>query len=383
MAESAIISNTANLDKYLKLPQNGKVIAEYVWIDGSNGIRSKCKTLFKKPGQVSDLPEWNFDGSSTGQAPGHNSDVYLRPVAMYPDPFRLGDNVLVMCETYMSDGSPNKYNFRHDAAIIMEKHAEHEFWFGLEQEYTLLDFQGWPYGWPKNGFPAPQGPYYCGVGTGKVFCRDIVEAHYKACMYANINISGTNAEVMPAQWEYQVGPCSGIEMGDQLWMSRFLLHRVAEEFGAKVTFAPKPIPGDWNGAGMHTNISTKETRAEGGMKAIEAAMEKLAERQMEHMTVYGEDNQLRMTGAHETSSYDKFSWGVANRGSSVRIPRSVAAENKGYFEDRRPASNADPYQVTGIVVETMCGKVDGADIARFAKGISGEESEMIVPVAKP
>jgi glutamine synthetase len=130
---------------------------------------------------------------------------------MYPDPFRLGDNILVMCETYMSDGSPNKYNFRHDAAMIMEKHEEHGFWFGLEQEYTLLDAQGWPYGWPKNGFPAPQGPYYCGVGTGKVFCRDIVEAHYKACMYADINISGTNAEVMPAQWEYQVGPCPGIE----------------------------------------------------------------------------------------------------------------------------------------------------------------------------
>jgi glutamine synthetase len=383
MAESTIVSNTANLEKYLKLPQNGKVIAEYVWIDGSNGIRSKCKTLSKKVTDVSELPEWNFDGSSTGQAPGNNSDVYLRPVAFYPDPFRLGDNILVMCETYMSDGKPNKYNFRHDAAIIMNKHAEHDFWFGLEQEYTLLDMQGWPYGWPKNGFPAPQGPYYCGVGAGKVFCRDIVEAHYKACMYANILISGTNAEVMPAQWEYQVGPCSGIEMGDQLWMSRFILHRVAEEFGVKVTFAPKPIPGDWNGAGLHTNVSTKETRAEGGMKAIEAAMEKLSVRQKEHMSVYGEDNQLRMTGAHETSSYDKFSWGVANRGSSVRIPRAVAAENKGYFEDRRPASNADPYQITGIIVETMCGKVEGADIAGFAKDAPGEELEMVVPVAKP
>jgi len=382
MAESSILSNTANLEKYLKLPQNGKVIAEYVWIDGSNGVRSKCKTLDKKPEKVADLPEWNFDGSSTGQAPGHDSDVYLRPVALYPDPFRLGDNVLVMCETYGSDGKPNKYNFRHDAAIVLNKHAEHEFWFGLEQEYTLLDTQGWPYGWPKNGFPAPQGPYYCGVGTGKVFCRDIVEAHYKACMYSGINISGTNAEVMPAQWEYQVGPCQGIDMGDQLWMSRFLLHRVAEEFGAKVTFAPKPIPGDWNGAGLHTNVSTKETRAEGGMKAIEAAMEKLAGRQKEHMAVYGEDNQLRMTGAHETSSYDKFSWGVANRGSSVRIPRSVAAEGKGYFEDRRPASNGDPYQLTGIITETLYGKVEGADVAAFAEGTSSAE-DLVVPNAKP
>ncbi|KAK6427145.1 glutamate--ammonia ligase, partial [Oleoguttula sp. CCFEE 5521] len=204
MAENPYLSNTANLQKYLQLPQKGAVIAEYVWIDANGGTRSKCKTLKKLPESIKDLSEWNFDGSSTGQAPGDNSDVYLRPVAMYPDPFRLGDNILVMCETWMSDGKPNAYNYRHDAASLMDKYAKHEFWFGLEQEYTLLDSQGWPYGWPKNGFPAPQGPYYCGNGTGKVFCRDLVEAHYKACLYAGIEISGTNAEVMPAQWEYQV-----------------------------------------------------------------------------------------------------------------------------------------------------------------------------------
>lgn len=160
---------------------------------------------------IKSLKEWNFDGSSTAQAPGDNSDVYLRPVAAFADPFRGGDNILVLAETWMSDGKPNAFNFRHDAAVVMKAHEKHEFWFGLEQEYTLLDFEGWPYGWPKGGFPAPQGPYYCGVGTGKVFCRDIVEAHYKACLYAGINISGTNAEVMPAQWEYQVGPCTGID----------------------------------------------------------------------------------------------------------------------------------------------------------------------------
>ncbi len=182
------------------------------------------QTLDKKPESIKDLPEWNFDGSSTGQAPGDNSDVYLRPVAIYADPFRGGDNILVMSETWMSDGKPNMFNFRADANKLMKEHAKHEFWFGLEQEYTFLDSTGWPYGWPKNGFPAPQGPYYCGNGTGKVVCRDIVEAHYKACLYAGINISGTNAEVMPAQWEYQVGPCTGIDC-------KFALNQLPTDIG--------------------------------------------------------------------------------------------------------------------------------------------------------
>ncbi|RJE20982.1 glutamine synthetase [Aspergillus sclerotialis] len=259
----------------MSLDQRGHVQAEYIWIDASGGCRSKTKTLRKAVKSVDELPEWNFDGSSTGQAAGDNSDVYLRPVAIFPDPFRLGDNILVLCETWDSDGTPNKFNFRHDAARLMEANAKEEFWFGLEQEYTLLGTDGWPYGWPRGGFPGAQGPYYCGVGTGKVYCRDIVEAHYRACLYAGIKISGINAEVMPSQWEYQVGPCQGIEMGDHLWMSRFLLHRVAEEFGVRISFEPKPIKGEWNGAGLHTNVSTASTRADGGMKVIEAAMKKL------------------------------------------------------------------------------------------------------------
>jgi len=357
IGESTVVSNASNLAKYMKLDQRGKVLAEYIWIDGSNGLRNKTKTLSKAPKSVDDLPEWNFDGSSTGQAPGDNSDVYIRPVAMYPDPIRLGENILVMCETWDPDGTPNKYNFRHEAARLMEANAKHQVWFGLEQEYTMLGPDGWPYGWPKGGFPGPQGPYYCGVGTGRVYCRDIVEAHHKACMYAGIEISGTNAEVMPAQWEYQVGPCEGIDLGDQLWVSRWLLHRIAEEFGVVVSFKPKPIPGDWNGAGLHTNVSSKEMREEGGMKYIEEAMKKLEKRHVEHIKVYGEGNELRMTGAHETSSLDKFTWGIANRGSSVRIPRACAKEGKGYFEDRRPASNGDPYQITGIIMETIYGSL--------------------------
>jgi len=237
---------------------------------------------------------------------------------------------------------------------VMDAIKEQEPWFGLEQEYTLFDSDDKPFGWPKGGFPGPQGPYYCGVGTGKVFARDLIEAHYRACLYAGVNISGINAEVMPSQWEFQVGPCEGISMGDHLWMARFLLVRVAEEWGVKVSFHPKPLQqGDWNGAGCHSNFSTKVMREKGGIKAIEEAIEKLSKKHMEHIAVYGEDNELRLTGKHETGHIGVFTYGVANRGASIRIPRHVAAQGYGYLEDRRPASNVDPYRVTAIICETV------------------------------
>ncbi|KAK4213134.1 hypothetical protein QBC37DRAFT_344610 [Rhypophila decipiens] len=351
------LSNAANLRPFLELDQKGAIMAEYVWIDGELGIRSKTRTLPYKEGGYTpdDLPTWNFDGSSTGQAPNEDSDVYLKPVAVFPDPFMLGDNILILTECWNNNGMPNKYNHRDECRKLMELHAAQKPWFGLEQEYTLLDLTERPYGWPTNGYPAPQGPYYCGVGAGKVVQRDIVLAHYKACMYAGIKISGINAEVMPAQWEFQVGPCDGIEMGDHLWMARYLLHRIAEVFGAKVSFAPKPIPGDWNGAGLHSNFSTEDMRKEGGMKYIEEAIHKLEARHKEHIAVYGEGNDARLTGRHETGSIDQFSYGVANRAASIRIPREVAAKGCGYIEDRRPASNADPYLITGIIMETCFG----------------------------
>ena len=369
------VENTTLLNKYINLPQNGSIIAEYIWIDSTGAMRSKGRTLPKKITSLEQLPQWNFDGSSTGQAPGHNSDVLLQPVAYYPDPFRPGnDNILVLTECLKNDGTPNKFNHRNAAAKLMEKFADQEVWFGLEQEYTLLDpVDGYIYGWPKGGFPAPQGPYYCGVGAGKVYARNIIEAHYKACLYAGINISGINAEVMPSQWEFQVGPCTGIAMGDELWMARYLLDRVAEEFGVLVSLHPKPLKGDWNGAGCHTNVSTKSMRIPGGMKDIEEAIEKLAKRHDAHIKLYGKDNAQRLTGRHETADMHTFSSGVANRGCSIRIPRSVGIEGYGYFEDRRPASNIDPYLVTGIMVETICGTVEGVDMEKEFERETSEE----------
>lgn len=366
-------SNSSTLSKYLQLPQGPQVIAEYVWIDSGLSIRSKSKTLASLPKSVDELPIWNFDGSSTGQAPGCDSDILLKPAAIYKDPTRGGDNIIVLAECINNDGSCNKFNYRHSCNLLMEHFKAEKIWFGIEQEYTLLDQFNNIYGWPKGGFPEPQGPYYCGVGAGKVNCRDIVEAHYRACLYAGINISGVNAEVMPSQWEFQVGICEGIKMGDDLTIARYLLHRIGEDFGVKVTFHPKPLRGDWNGAGCHTNVSTQAMREDGGLEVIEAALEKLGLRHKEHILTYGENNNERLTGGHETASMDEFSYGVANRGASVRIPRSVAIEKKGYFEDRRPASNIDPYLVTGMIVESILGKIEGVDMFQMfqaaAKGV--------------
>lgn len=341
---------------YMDLPQNGKVMAEYIWIGGTGqDLRCKTKTLNKKPTDLSELPVWNYDGSSTGQAPGKDSEVYLKPVAMYPDPFRRGDNIMVLCEACLPDGklSPIPTNTRREAEKYMNAAAAQIPWFGIEQEYTLFHKDRiTPFGWPKNGYPRPQGPFYCSAGTENAFGRRVVEAHYKACLYAGIEISGVNAEVMPGQWEYQIGPCIGIASGDQMIMSRYFMSRVCEDFGIVVSFEPKPMPGDWNGAGCHTNFSTEAMRQEGGYAEIIKAVEKLGKKHMEHIACYGKDNDKRLTGAHETAPIDKFSYGVAHRGASIRIPRQAKLEGKGYFEDRRPASNMDPYVVTGKIVKT-------------------------------
>lgn len=350
--------NKTLLDKYMNLPQpKDRIIAKYIWIDGTGEhVRAKSRTLNFVPQVVEELPKWNYDGSSTYQATGSNSDTFLHPVAMYKDPFRRGNNILVLCDTYQHDKQPSKSNHRNACKEAHDIIKDQEPWWGIEQEYTLLDVDHRPFGWPPMGFPAPQGPYYCGVGADKVYGREIVEAHYRACLYAGIDIAGTNVEVMPSQLEYQIGPTLGIKAADDHWMSRFILHRIAEEYGIVVTFDPKPMTGAWNGAGAHTNFSTNDMRKDGGIKAIEAAIQKLSKRHAEHIKVYdprgGEDNVRRLVGRLETSSIDKFSFGIADRGVSVRIPRSVAEDKKGWLEDRRPSSNMDPYAVCNAILRT-------------------------------
>jgi glutamine synthetase len=326
--------------------------AEYIWIDGtepSPSLRSKTKVL----PNGSDFPIWGFDGSSTNQAPGSNSDCVLRPVFSCPDPISGGDNKLVMCEVLLPDMSPHPTNNRAACAEVAVKHENQESWFGIEQEYTLFESDGkQPLGFPEGGFPEAQGPYYCSVGANYNFGRDVSEAHATACIDAGLGIAGTNAEVMPGQWEFQVGPLGPLEVSDQLWLSRWLLHRVAEEFGVVVSIDPKPVSGDWNGAGCHTNFSTKAMRE--SYQPIIDACEALGKNITEHIENYGAGNDKRLTGLHETQSIDQFSYGVSDRGASIRIPWQVEVDQKGYLEDRRPASNMDPYLVTKLLIQTTC-----------------------------
>ena len=389
--------------------------------------------LATEPKSVAEIPEWNYDGSSTNQAPGDDSEVILRAIAMYPDPFRGGNNKLVLCETFTPEGEALPTNSRAFARSIFDQCAGEKCWFGIEQEYIMFR-DGTPLGWPRTsarsfggptvqiGYPGPQGPYYCSAGADVTFGRDLVETHLKACLYAGLTVSGINAEVMAGQWEYQVatlsfkklgpvlalmfhvhasassqvGPCEGISSGDEITMSRYILHRCAEMYNIVISIDPKPIPGDWNGSGCHTNFSTeKMRRAPDGLKHIFAGIGRLAEKHKDHIAAYGEGNERRLTGTaylphasagsvgrpycrsslicpfvscagrHETASIDQFSWGVANRGASVRVGNQTFKDGYGYMEDRRPASNMDPYIVTGMIAQTVCVGANPADDNKY------------------
>lgn len=354
-----------------------KIVAEYIWIGSMPGhphtqtLRSKTRVLDSSymHDHDNDFPDWNFDGSSTGQASGQNSEIIIKPRVVFRDPLRENgsSNYLVLCDAYNPDGTPALHNNRAWAETIFEndKNLQLEPWFGLEQEYFLMS--------PESNFTLPlgfplqqnareilnnvgQGQYYCSVGAGNAIGRQIAEEHLDTCVKAGLKISGINAEVAPGQWEFQIGPCTGIEEGDHLWMARYLLQKIAEKHNVIIDFSPKPVSGDWNGSGCHTNYSTKKmregTKNKKGIFFIEKAIKELSQKHDEHMKVYGEGNELRMTGKCETASYDVFSDGISNRGASIRRGFGTIENECGYFEDRRPSSNCDPYLVTSKIFKT-------------------------------
>lgn len=325
--------------------------AEYIWIGGENELRSKTR-VFVNYNRNDGFPDWDYDGSSTKQAEGHNSEVILKPCAVVKDPFRRTNDVLILCSTYKPDGEPVSNNHRHNAVSVFGRGLHENPWFGLEQEYFMYDTRTkQPLGFDENG---KQGQYYCSVGSMNAHGRDIAEEHLAACLTAGIKISGINAEVAPGQWEFQIGICEGIEAGDHLWLARYLLERISEKHGVYINYHPKPLIGDWNGSGCHTNYSTKTMREPGGLGEIYKAIDRLSNKHVEHMQVYGQFNELRLTGKHETAGYNVFSYGRANRGASIRIGNKTVDDGCGYFEDRRPSSNMDPYLVSAKIFETTC-----------------------------
>jgi len=338
----------------------GCVLAEYVWLDAAQMPRSKTMTMTTIPNSVADLRVWNYDGSSTEQAEGHNSEIFIYPRVIFKDPFRGYPHIMVLSEAFNAwDGKPSIGNTRAACAREMEKYKDMDPWFGIEQEYTLMrpgrvgDTPSIPLGFNEDGSePAAQGPYYTGAGYGIAIGRPVAEEHYMSCLKAGVKIAGINAEVMPGQWEFQIGPCRGIEMGDHLTMARYIMLRVTESHEVVCSFSPKPRTGDWNGAGCHTNFSIKQMRTDGGYGVILKVCEAFGKVAAEHIREYGEGNDKRLTGKHETCSINDFKYGVANRGASIRIPRDAEKDGKGYMEDRRPAANCDPYRVTGRIMKT-------------------------------
>lgn len=333
-----------------------KVKLEYIWLDGYQPmqlLRSKTKIVdaTKFSGKLEECPMWSFDGSSTEQAEGGSSDCLLKPVFVVPDPGRK-DAYLVMTEVLNADGTPHESNGR---ATIEDD--DNDFWFGFEQEYFLNDTEtGLPLGFPENGYPGPQGPYYCSVGAKRAYGRDIVEEHLDLCIEAGLNIEGINAEVAAGQWEFQMFAKGAKSAGDQIWLGRYLLERTAEQYGVYVEYHCKPIKGDWNGSGMHANFSNELLRTAGDKAIYDQVCQKFGtpEAIADCIANYGPDNHLRLTGLHETQSIDKFSYGISDRGASIRIPIATVENGwNGWLEDRRPNSAADPYKVAAAIIRTV------------------------------
>jgi glutamine synthetase len=337
---------------------------EYIWLDGgeTQSLRSKTRVLTLRSEEdnwklsLKDIPMWTFDGSSTNQADSENSELVLRPVFACVDSNRE-NGVMVLCDVLNADMTPHESNHRARLLDSMIKHGKSEPFIGFEQEYFFTDGCSM-LGWPDNREEMrPQGPYYCGVGEGSVAGRNLAELHLTSCINSGLSIVGVNAEVALGQWEYQVGGpnVNAVAACDHLWVSRFILQRISELQNVGVTFDPKPVSGDWNGSGLHANFSTKTMREPGGISLINKACEELgteANLQLAKES-YGEGLERRLTGQHETCNIDEFKFGVGDRTASIRIPIAVSRTGAGYFEDRRPNSNADPYRVLNTLLNSV------------------------------
>ncbi|KAG7487160.1 glutamine synthetase-like [Solea senegalensis] len=349
----SLLPETLSLHKttrkhYLSLTLGAESQVTYVWInEDKENLLSKTRTLQQEPAGIRDIPEWDTASNAL-------NEQILVPVRMFRDPFTLDPNKLVLCEVLTDKYVPTGNSQRSPCVKVREEVKEFEPWFGMEQEYMLCGSDGKPYGQPAQGWKFRG--VSCAVGSDNVYGRDISICHYRACLYAGVKIGGTNSETLGSQWEFQVGPCEGTELGDHLWMARYILHRVCEDFDAVASLDVKPADESSATSGCHINFSTKEMRSEGGLQYIEGAISRLSKHHSQHLSVYdphgGADNKRRLTGQKTTSEFNKFSSAVGRRDVSVRIPGHVFRKGCGYFEDRRPAANCDPFSVIKALLET-------------------------------
>jgi glutamine synthetase len=337
---------------------------EYIWTDANGEVRSKTKCIreymnidIENIYKIKNLPIWNYDGSSTGQAPGNNSEIILNPCRIYKNPFDDNEqSFLVLCDIYNNELKPHINNNRYIANQIFKNnnYKDHKPLFGIEHEFFVYDLNtGKPLGFHMGNYlPHPQGDYYCGVGTGKAYGRDFLDKLLKLCYKAGVNVTGSNLEVCPGQMEIQI--CSNdIKAGDDSLIFKYISARLGEQYNYCIDFRSKPIKGDWNGSGCHVNFSINNMMEDDSYDRILTIIKKLEKSHKNHIDIYGKDNHERLTGKHETSSLEQFTYGVANRGCSIRIPTETFKNKKGYLEDRRPGASADMYLVTSKIFETI------------------------------
>lgn len=343
---------------------------EYVWLDGDKTKNIRMKTRyenwkldmsnsagFSREEILRRAPVWSFDGSSTGQAKTEESDLYLHPVKIYHNPLEQSEmaSFIVLCDVRDRSGNPVGTNTRSDLIKALSNTKEEELQFSVEQEYFIRNAKTQNVvGLDSNS--EPQGRYYCGVGSNLVdsTCRRISELHAETCHQTRIPFFGTNAEVAPGQWEYQLYHQDPLDAADDLWISRYFLMRVAETFDYYIDLKPKPVKGDWNGSGAHINFSTKETREAGSAKLCATICEALRSSHKNHIDKYGDGNEERLTGEHETQDIKKFTWGAGDRGASIRVPAETISNGwNGYYEDRRPGANVDPYEAFTVLIRTL------------------------------
>ncbi|XP_070391237.1 glutamine synthetase-like isoform X1 [Dermacentor albipictus] len=349
--------------KYLDLEQpEDQVFCTYVFVDATlENVRSKMRVLRYEPKSPEECPRSTFCGAGTDQWPdaGVDSELYLLPVALFKDPFLKGRNKLVLCEVLNADEQPHETNTRHPCKKAMEAVKEEEPWFGIEQEYAILEQNGVPIGWPKQSHSLKCcQSYFYAVGSENTAGRQVADAHIKACSYAGVKLYGSNVEAVISQWEYQIGPLPGVETGDHLWISRYILQRVAEDFGVVVSFEPRPFKSlKMPGCAGHINFSTKSSRSEGGLDWINKAIAKLELKHELHLKAYDprkDANKERLRGNLMATPSREFSAAVSAKTVCVRIPRLTKVAGRGFFEDRRPGANVEPYRAMQRLVETLC-----------------------------